>query len=243
MTLVEEDMGEQVVLHHKRITVLDKGLLELQDFSSDGDLSVVNAARVSFLSQSDEMSERDEGLIKFLMRERHGTPFEHNYFKFRVKAPLFVFREWHRHRVGHSYNEWSARYSQLAPEFYIPDIDTVLTQVGKPGAYSYEPLGNENAQQFVDWLEDASQVAYDLYERSLEMGVARQQARLFLPVNIYSEMIWTCNARSLMHFLSLRNAPNAQAEIREYARVAEGFFFDVMPVTAQAFVDSGRVAP
>ena len=233
----------------RRISVLDKGHLELQDCSSDGDLSVVNAARVSFLSESDEMSERDEGLVKFLMRERHGTPFEHNYFKFRVKAPLFVFREWHRHRVGHSYNEWSARYSQLAPEFYIPDVDTVLTQTGKPGAYTYSPLsqdgfdGPEHAQQFVDWLKDASQLAYSMYEQSLEMGVAKQQARLFLPVNIYSEMIWTCNSRSLMHFLSLRNAPNAQMEIREYARVAEGFFFDVMPVTAQAFVDSGRVAP
>ncbi len=242
-------MVEAEVLTHKRVSVLDKGLLELQDFSSDGDLAVVNAARVSFLSQSDELSERDEGLIRFLMRERHGTPFEHNYFKFRVKAPLFVFREWHRHRVGHSYNEWSARYSQLAPEFYIPDTHTVLTQVGKPGAYTYESLyaqgddGMALANAFCDYLDDASKVAYDVYERALEMGVARQQARLLLPVNIYSEMIWTCNARSLMHFLSLRNAPNAQMEIREYAQVAEGFFFDVMPVTAQAFVDSGRVAP
>lgn len=233
----------------RRVGVLDKGLIELQDASGDGDLSVVNAARVSFLSHSGEMSEKDEGLIKFLMRERHGTPFEHNYFKFRVKAPLFVFREWHRHRVGHSYNEWSARYSQLAPEFYIPDTDTVLTQVGKPGAYKYESLraqgddGQALANRFCNWLEDAGKVAYDLYEKSLEMGVSRQQARLFLPVNIYSEMIWTCNARSLMHFLSLRNAPNAQMEIREYAQVAEGFFFDVMPVTAQAFVDQQRVAP
>jgi thymidylate synthase (FAD) len=234
-------MVETAVLHHKRITVLDKGLLELQDFSSDGDLSVVNAARVSFLTQSDEMSEKDEGLIKFLMRERHGTPFEHNFFKFRVKAPLFVFREWHRHRVGHSYNEWSARYSQLAPEFYIPSV--VLGQVGKPGAYTYEEFNDENSEQFLEWLQDASTLAYDLYEKSLELGIAKQQARLFLPVNIYSEMIWTCNARSLMHFLSLRNAPNAQMEIREYAQVAEGFFFDVMPVTAQAFVDSGRIAP
>lgn len=225
----------------KRVGVLDKGLIELQDASSDGDLSVVNAARVSFLSQSDELTPRDEGLITFLMRERHGTPFEHNYFKFRVKAPLFVFREWHRHRVGHSYNEWSARYSQLAPEFYIPSV--VLQQTGKPGAYTYEEFEDENSEQFLDWLRDASTLAYDLYEKSLELGIAKQQARLFLPVNIYSEMIWTCNARSLMHFLSLRNAPNAQMEIREYAQAAEGFFFDAMPVTAQAFVDNGRIAP
>ena len=228
-----------------RVKVLDKGHLELVSSCAD-DLSVVNAARVSFnteatLDEDGELSDRDKGLIKFLMRERHGTPFEHNYFRFRVKAPIFVLREWHRHRVGHSYNEHSARYSILPPEFYIPD--EVVNQVGKPGNYNFERLDEESANTYRLWLDDACKLAYDLYERSMELGVARQQARAFLPVTMYSEMIWSCNARSLMHFLSLRNSPNAQMEIREYAQVAEMFFRDLMPVTCDAFVLSGRTAP
>lgn len=223
-----------------RVSVLDKGHMELTGvFASD--LDVVNAARVSFNVQSDVMTDRDKGVLKFLMRNRHGTPFEHGMFRFRVKAPIFVFREWHRHRAGHSYNEWSARYSQLAPDFYIPS--SVLTQTGKPGNYSYEEADSVSAEQFQRRLEDASTLAYQLYEEALSNGVAKQQARLFLPVNTYSEMIWTCNPRSLMHFLSLRNAPDAQMEIREYAKVAEMFLFQFMPVTAEAFVDGGRVAP
>jgi thymidylate synthase (FAD) len=222
------------------VKVLDHGHVELVTSCAD-DLDVVNAARVSFNSTSEALDERGEGLIRFLMRERHGTPFEHGYFKFRVKAPIFVFREWHRHRAGHSYNEWSGRYSQLAPEFYIPDV--VLTQVGKPGAYVFEELKEEEKHQYQRWLKDSSQLAYSLYEQSLEMGVAKQQARFFLPVNTYSEMIWSCNPRSLMHFLSLRNSEQAQIEIREYARAIEMYFSDVMPVTHQAFVENGRTSP
>ncbi len=226
----------------ERINVLDKGFIELTASCAD-DLSVVNAARVSFNTISTEMTERDEGLIRFLMRERHGTPFEHNYLQFRVKAPIFVFREWHRHRVGHSYNEWSARYSRLAPEFYIPEPGTVVTQVGKPGNYIFEQLNEEDASTFRDWLEDFCKLSYELYEKSMEIGVARQQARAFVPVTMYSEMIWSCNARSLMHFLSLRNHPNAQAEIREYAQAAELIFNDLMPVTAASFIENNRQAP
>jgi thymidylate synthase (FAD) len=224
----------------ERISVLDKGHMELTGVLAS-DLDVVNAARVSFNVQSEEMSDRDKGLIKYLIRNRHGTPFEHGLFRFRVKAPIFVFREWHRHRAGHSYNEWSARYSQLAPDFYIPA--TVLTQTGKPGNYSYEELDSTSTEHFQRRLEDSSSLAYQLYEEALASGVAKQQARLFLPVNTYSEMIWTCNPRSLMHFLSLRNAPEAQMEIREYAKVAEMFFSQYMPVTAAAFVDGGRQSP
>src|SRR3954451_1224258 len=119
------------------VEVLDHGFLAL-DGAFASDLAVVNAARVSFNVASEEMSERDEGLIRFLMRERHGTPFEHGYFRFLVKAPLFVVREHHRHRAGHSYNEWSGRYSKLEAEFYVPE--TVRPQVGRPGASSFEPV-------------------------------------------------------------------------------------------------------
>lgn len=224
---------------HAKIPCLDKGFIELQAYCAS-DLDVVNAARVSFNSSSEVMNEGDEGVLKFLMREGHGSPFEHTFFKFRVKAPIFVFREWHRHRAGHSYNEWSARYSKLAPEFYIPAEGTVVTQIGRPGRYEYEQLNKESTKIYRDWLEDSCNLAYDLYEKSMELGVARQQARAFLPVTMYSVMIWSCNARSLMHFLSLRNSPNAQAEIREYAQAAELIFQDLMPVTAASFIENGR---
>ncbi len=122
----------------RQIPVLDHGFVRLDNAMAD-DLSVVNAARVSFAQQVDEMTSREEGLIRFLMRERHGTPFEHNAFRFHIKTPIFVCREWMRHRVG-SFNEWSGRYSQLEPEFYIPAAEDVRTQVGKPGSYSFEQV-------------------------------------------------------------------------------------------------------
>lgn len=223
--------------------VLDKGHVELVA-SAASDISVVNAARVSFNTEEAIMTEKNKGLIKFLMRERHGTPFEHGYFRFRVKAPLFVFREWHRHRAGHSYNEWSARYSEMKPEFYIPDVDHVVEQHGKPGNYEFARVDDRNvAEEFVKALQVASEYAFEEYQWAIDKGIAKQQARLFLPVNTYSEMIWSCNPRSLMHFLSLRNSEQAQWEIRQYAQVVEAIFLDKMPTTAKAFIDSGRVAP
>ena len=235
--------------------VLDHGEVQLIR-SAANDLLVVNAARVSLHAQSEweitgdpegngvrRLSGRDAGLISYLMRNRHGTPFEHGYFQFRVKAPIFIFREWHRHRVGHSYNEWSARYSTLEPEFYIPDIEEVLTQVGKPGAYEFSKAEREAAHTFRLALLTSCNSAYDLYTRAIESGIARQQARLVLPVNTYSEMIWSCNPRSLMHFLGLRNSEHAQMEIRRYAQEIEDIFSCVMPVTHAAFFENERVAP
>jgi thymidylate synthase (FAD) len=475
-----------------RIKVLDKGFVELLEFCAS-DLSVVNAARVSLHKESSEMEEKDKGLIKYLMRERHGTPFEQGYFKFRVKAPIFVFREWHRHRIGwclpgsslittqrnfdskkrtieelwklkhegvkdnkgrtrilpscqhpslrvlndngrftvieardifqsgfkdiieifhekgtlkctpdhhiytyegwkkaeeievgdiigiqgrvwreedrtippslrrgigvwtsmqrkfiinefdfcykcgkiynfdeleldhivpvsknlktaldvdniapicvschakktfskeqpsrkgkgylgvvgskinkkwkrvshemsydietfgphhnfiadgvivhNSYNEWSARYSELEPDFYIPSIENVVTQVGKPGHYIFEKADEWTTKSFITNLKLSSQKNYKSYMEALDNGIAKQQARLFLPVNTYSEMITTCNPRSLMHFLSLRNSEQAQAEIRNYAQALEQLFSDIMVTTHTAFVENNRQAP
>src|SRR5881396_795649 len=125
------------------VEVLDHGFVALDGVLAS-DLAVVNGARVSFNQESQALSERDAGLIRFLMRDGHGSPFEHGYFRFIVKAPLFVVREHHRHRAGHSYNEWSGRYSKMEPEFYVPDY--VRTQVGKPGAYSYEPVDDSTRE-------------------------------------------------------------------------------------------------
>jgi thymidylate synthase (FAD) len=222
------------------VIVLDKGFLAL-DGAFASDLAVVNGARVSFNTSSQEMGARDEGLIRFLMRERHGSPFEHGYFRFIVKAPLFVVREHHRHRAGHSYNEWSGRYSRMEPEFYVPD--NVRTQVGKPGAYRYEPVDAATRDAARKAIEAAGRSAFDAYEKMLEQGVAKEVARSVLPLATYTKYYWSCNPRSLMHFCSLRNHDAAQYEIRQYAAAAESFLQRVMPGTHAAYLANGRVAP
>jgi thymidylate synthase (FAD) len=228
------------VLPESAIPVLDHGFVRL-DASMASDLSVVNGARVSFARHKEEMDESDEGLIRFLMRDRHGSPFEHGYFRFLVKAPLFVVREHQRHRAGHSYNEWSGRYSKLEAEFYVPEY--VRSQVGKPGAYSFEAVDESTRAVARREIEQNAERAFDCYERLLEQGVAKEVARSVLPLSTYTKYYWSCNPRSLMHFCSLRNSDQAQYEIREYAASAESFLGRLMPVTHEAFVANGRVAP
>ena len=221
--------------------MLDHGFVRLDDAMAS-DLSVVNAARVSFARRKDEMDESDEGLIRFLMRDRHGTPFEHNAFRFHIRSPIFVAREWMRHRVG-SFNEFSMRYAKATDDFYVPEADDVRSQVGKPGAYSFEPVSPELAEQTREELRAVYDHAYETYERLVEAGVARELARSVMPVGAYTEFFWTINARSLMNFVSLRAAETAQREIRRYAEACETFLAEKMPVTHAAFVAAGRTAP
>ena len=223
------------------IPVLDHGFVRLDDAMAT-DLSVVNAARVSFARRKKEMDEGDAGLIRFLMRERHGTPFEHNAFRFHVRAPIFVAREWFRHRIG-SFNEFSMRYAKATEDFYVPAEEDVRTQVGKPGSYSFERVDAELAEHAREELQDVYETAFGAYQRLVEAGVARELARTVLPVGAYTEFFWTVNARALMNFVSLRNAESAQREIRRYAEAVEQFFAERMPVTHGAFVACGRVAP
>jgi thymidylate synthase (FAD) len=206
------------------------------------DLSVVNGARVSFARRKTELDESDEALIRFLMRDRHGSPFEHNAFRFHVRCPIFVAREWFRHRIG-SFNEFSLRYARATDDFYLPDADDVRTQVGKPGAYTFEPVDAELAERTRDELQAVYDQAYETYERLVEAGVARELARSVLPVGAYTQFFWTVNARSLMNFVSLRNSEFAQLEIRRYAEAVESFFAERMPVTYAAFVANERIAP
>ncbi len=229
------------VLPDGSIPVLDHGFVRLDDAMAT-DLSVVNAARVSFARRKEEMDESDEGLIRFLLRERHGTPFEHNSFRFHVRAPIFVAREWFRHRVG-SFNEFSMRYARATDDFYIPEPEDVRTQVGKPGAYSFEPVPDDVAQTTREELRAVYEAAYSAYERLVELGVARELARAAIPVGAYTEFYWTVNARALMNFLSLRNAETAQREIRRFAEACERFFEERMPMTYAAFVANDRTAP
>ncbi len=215
--------------------------MRLDDAMAD-DLSVVNSARVSFGRMVTEMSDSDAGLIRFLMRDRHGTPFEHNAFRFHIRCPLFVAREWFRHRIG-SFNEFSMRYARATDDFYVPEVEDVRTQVGKPGAYSFDPVDPELAETTRDELRAVYETAYATYERLVEQGVARELARAVLPVGAYTEFYWTVNARALMNFVSLRAADTAQREIRRYADAVERFLAEKMPITYEAFVANGRVAP
>jgi thymidylate synthase (FAD) len=223
------------------IRVLDHGFVRLDAAMAD-DLAVVNAARVSFARRKESMDESDEGLVRFLMRERHGTPFEHNSFRFHVRCPLFVAREWFRHRVG-SFNEFSMRYARATDDFYVPEPEDVRTQVGKPGAYTFEPVDAELAERTRAELEDVYDHAYATYERLVEAGVARELARAALPVGAHTEFYWTVNARALMNFVSLRAAESAQREIRRYADAVERFLAEKMPVTHAAFVANERTSP
>jgi thymidylate synthase (FAD) len=230
-----------IAVSEETIPVLDHGFVRLDDAMAS-DLAVVNGARVSFARRKEEMDEADEGLIRFLMRERHASPFEHSVFRFHVRCPIFVAREWFRHRFS-SFNEFSMRYAVATDEFYVPEPDDVRTQVGKPGAYSFEAVDDALAEETRDELKAVYEAAYATYERLVEKGVARELARAALPVGAYTEFYWTVNARSLMNFISLRAAEAAQREIRRYAEACERFFAERMPVTHAAFVANDRVAP
>jgi len=229
------------VIPESSIPVLDHGFVRLDAAMAD-DLSVVNGARVSFARRKDDVDDADAGLIRFLMRDRHGTPFEHNAFRFHIRCPIFVAREWFRHRIG-SFNEFSMRYAKATDDFYVPEPEDVRSQVGKPGAYSFEPVAAELAEQTREELQAVYDAAHATYTRLVEQGVARELARSVLPVGAYTEFYWTVNARALMNFVSLRAAETAQREIRRYAEVCEEFLAEYMPITHAAFVANERTAP
>lgn len=224
------------------IRVLDHGRVSLVD-ALGGDLDIVNAARVSFSAYQSEMDQRAEGLINFLMKNKHATPFEHVTLKFYVKCPIFVAREWFRHRWS-SFNEMSMRYyvpDEL--EFYVPDYEAVRKQVGKPGHYEFEQITDQSVITFVqDKMSDIYNLAEEAYYDLLEAGVAKEIARCVLPVGQYTEFIWTVNLRSLLNFIALRNDSNAQQEIREFAAAVEEFAESVAPVALRSFRDNDRQA-
>jgi thymidylate synthase (FAD) len=229
--------------------------------SSAHDSDVLFAARVSTQgektlegdrlegTETEQDQKRNRGLINYLMRDRHGSPFEHNSMTFYVRAPIFVFREFMRHRIA-SYNEESGRYRELNPVFYVPSPQRNLVQVGKPGAYEFLPGTAEQLALVEQQTRDVSQQAFAAYQRMLDAGVAREVARIILPLNIYSSMYVTMNARSLMNFLSLRTKREdshfpsfPQREIEMAAEQMETHFATLMPLTHAAFNKNGRVAP
>jgi thymidylate synthase (FAD) len=218
------------------------------------DADVIWAARVSTkgeqsLADIHADPERSAGLINYLMRDRHGTPFEHSSMTFYVSAPIFVFREFMRHRTF-SYNEESGRYRKLEPVFYVPGPNRKLVQSGKPGAYEFSTGSAGQHALATETVQAACRQSYAAYLEMLEAGVAREVARTVLPVGLYSSMYATCNARALMNFLSLRvKHPGAtfpsfpQREIEMVAEQMEELWAALMPLTHAAFERNGRVCP
>lgn len=222
--------------------------------ASASDADVIWAARVSTAGETSLEDvgadpERSKGLINYLARERHGSPFEHTSMTFFVSAPILVFREFMRHRIA-SYNEESGRYRELRPVFYIPSRERKLVQVGKTGAYEFEDGTAEQYEIMVSAMKRSYQESYNAYQEMLAAGIAREVARATLPVGLYSSMYVTMNARALMNFLSLRTKHEGshfpsypQREIEMVAEQMEKHWAELMPLTYAAFNSGGRVAP
>lgn len=214
------------------LKVLDKGFIRVVDWMGD-DSSIVQAARVSYGDGTKNLRE-DRQLIHYLLKNKHTSPFEMCEIKLHCKMPLFVARQWVRHRTA-SINEYSARYSVLKNEFYIPDTKHIGVQASdnKQGRAG-EILSAREAQTVIT---NCSLVAYDNYQDLLDLGVAREVARMVLPVNIYTEWYWKIDLHNLLHFLKLRLDLHAQFEIRAYAKVIHEIVKGWVPIVAGAFED------
>lgn len=241
--------------------------VELLDTMGD-DLAIVLAARVSYAKESTwdvrcarcdvlwkqephvdpccgqdgytkTLEPADAGLISYLARNRHGTPFEMVVFKFRVRCPIGVAREWQRHRIG-SFNEVSTRYHEMETEFYVPEPEAVRTQVGKPGHYTMVSADADLAKRARFEMTSHYAAARESYKWLLEMGIAKELARNVLPLGLMTEFIWAVNLRSLTNFLSLRTAPSALLEIRQEAEQVEQHVARIVPVAYAAWVEGGR---
>jgi len=228
------------------IKVLDKGFVTLVDSMpavckvtegwGPGDARVVEAARVSYKSQGKTI-EQDKKLLKYLYKNDHSSPFEKVTLEFHVKAPLFIARQWMRHRTA-SVNEISARYTEVQDEFYLPERSRMQAQSTSNKQASGEALHAIEADKCQDDMEEAWRFAYERYKHMLSMGLSRELARMVLPVSMYTEFYWTINLRNLMHFLKLRLHNHAQYEIRVYALALQALASEVAPYTLALFWDS-----
>lgn len=205
--------------------ILDNGFVKLVAFMG-GDQRAVESARVSFGSVS-KGEAADRKLIEYLLANGHLSPFEHSTFQFHIKCPIFVARQWMRHRIA-SYNEISARYTEVHDEFYYPAEFRAQDRSNRQGSLASSSLDQEKMKAIYDRAIKAS---YSAYKELLDAGAAREMARLVLPVAQYTQFYWTINARSLLNFISLRTDSHAQFEIRRYADAIQGIFSEKMPWT------------
>lgn len=212
--------------------LLDKGFIRLVDMMGD-DYSAIRAARVSY-GQGLKTPERDKALIMYLMEHGHETPFEHINFTFHVKTPLFVARQWFRHRIG-SFNEISQRYTEIKEEeFYIPK--NIRINVPNDRQKAIEVQDDKLLEELQKKMHNIFEESYRTYKELLQLGVARELARILLPLATYTQFYWTVNARSLMNFLNLRADSHAQWEIQQYALAVSEIFKETCPWTYEAFV-------
>lgn len=219
-----------------KIDVLDHGFVRLVDHMGS-DLSVVRAARVSHDAAWRVGAEKDdERLINYLWKNKHTSPFEHVTFTFEVKAPIFVFRQWHRHRTW-SFNEVSARYTELPNEYYIPAMDQMLGQSTSNKQGRAEPI--KRVEEAIDVIKLSCERSYEAYKALLADGLTRELARSVLPVATYSHMFATVNLLNLFRFLALRWDDHSQYEIRVYAEAMYKLVEPIVPVAAQAFLGHG----
>ena len=223
------------------VKVHDHGLVALLDvmprFAPVGktaDFAIVQAARVSYGQGTKQVNE-DRGLIRYLARHHHTTPFEMVEFKFHQVMPIFVARQWIRHRTA-NVNEYSGRYSVVPDRFYRPTVENIRKQSAANRQGGGEPVDDITAKQFVDYLTKAEEL-YGEYERLIEKGLAREQARIGLPLNVYTEWYWKIDLHNLFHFLSLRMDEHAQQEIRDYARAMFALIRPIVPIASEAFLD------
>lgn len=217
------------------IKCLDKGFVRLVD-SMGGDDAIVQAARVSYGKGTRKVSQ-DRGLIRYLMRHRHTTPFEMVEFKFHCKMPIFVARQWVRHRTA-NINEYSLRYSEARDDFYIPEKKDIYFQssLNKQGRDTRD-VPDDLKAKLIREFEALSERSFALYKELNEAGIARELARAILPVNIYTEWYWKNDLHNTMHFLHLRMDSHAQYEIRVYAEAMAGFVKNIAPIAYEAFMD------
>lgn len=229
----------------KTTKVLDHGHVELFDaMLLDPRLKVANAARVSYKKETKEYSEKDAKLVKFLFNHGHFSTYRHSYFSFRIKAPLFVFRQWWKYQVGSnweeesevgspiiipdtSWNEVSGRYAEMEPQFYVPQIIRGQSKINKQGS-SADVISEIDGGTPHKLIIEASAAAYETYNKLIKAGVAKEIARIMLPQNIYSECIWTCSLQTLIHVFTQRLKNDAQYEIREYAWAMYAILHDTL---------------
>ena len=236
-------MSTIIHLHSKTRSVLNLGFIKLVDcmprvVSNESwrlrcDSAIVQAARVSFGSGMKDI-ETDTRLIQYLLRHKHTSPFEMVKFKFHVKAPIFVQRQWFRHRMS-NFNEISGRYSQLNPEFYIPNFLGKQSRLNKQASDSTNLLENENIKFLFDTYTENSVNQYSLYKRLINNGVAKETARICLPLNMYTEFYWSIDLHNFLNFTRLRSHKGAQPEIQAYSNAAFELIEDICPITTKAY--------
>jgi len=229
-----EDQDEVVFRSDMSVVLID---------SMGSDLRIANAARLSLdVEHPVFVDPADTNLLRQLISSKpeHGAPFEKVRFEFLIECPIFVARQWFKHRFS-SFNEVSARYSELKPHFYIPASEDVRQQVGKRMSYQYETHENAPVRAgFIEAQKGFSRTAYNLYNTLLKLGIAKEQARSVLPLNLYTRFMWGIDLRNLTNFLVLRNDKHAQLEIQHAAQAVESAFEEVCPVTYRIWNEEGR---